>query len=483
MVASVQSSPDALVQTQRMRDVLALQKQAFIAEGSPGVERRREWIDRAIGLLVDHQRDIADALAADFGHRSAVQSRMVDVMSPLGYLKDARRKVASWMRPERRRANFPFNLLGGRAYLVFQPLGVVGVAVPWNAPFALGFSPLAYVFAAGNRVMIKAPEQAPRASALLRRMIERAYSPSEAAVFEGGPEIGREFSRLPFDHLLFTGSAATARHVMAAAAEHLVPVTLELGGKAPAILGRSADFAAAVPKIVNGRIVNCGQVCMAPDYVLAPEEKAEHVASLAQVALRAMYPTVRDNADYTAMISERSFRRLRTLVEEAQRRGARVIQLEPELMDTKAPPYRFPPTLVMDAPGDSALMHEEIFGPVLPIQKYRTIDDAIRFVNERERPLALYYFGRDSAEKRRILAETWAGGVSVNDVMMHPSMTDLPFGGVGASGMGRYVGREGFLTFSNVKSVYEEGWLDVSRMSRPPYGKAIDRMLAAAIRR
>ena len=483
MAASIDRPLDPAPETVRMRDVLTLQRRAGIAEGPPSLERRREWIDRAIGLLVDHEAEIADALTADFGHRSRVQSRIVDVMSPLAYLKDARRKVARWMQPERRRANFPFNLLGGRAYLSFQPLGVVGVVVPWNAPFALGFTPLANIFAAGNRVMIKAPELAPRSAALIRRMIESAYEPAEAAVFEGGPDIGREFSRLPFDHLLFTGGASIARHVMAAAAEHLVPVTLELGGKAPVIIGRSADLPTAVPKILNGRMVNCGQVCMAPDYVLVPEERVADFARLAQEAIRAMYPRIRDNPDYTAVASERGFRRLRTLVEEVQRAGSRVIQLEPELMDSSAPPYRFPPTLVIDAPKDCALMREEIFGPVLPIQSYRTIGEVIAYINQGERPLALYYFGRDVPEKQRVLAETWAGGVTINDVMMHPMMTDLPFGGVGASGMGRYVGREGFLTFSNVKSVYEQGWLDLSRIARPPYGKAIERVLAGAIRK
>ena len=314
---------------------------------------------------------------------------MVDVMSPIGNLKDARRKVAAWMKPEPRRANFPFNLLGGRAYLMFQPLGVVGVVVPWNAPFALGFTPLANIFAAGNRVMIKVPEQAPRSAALIRRMIDSAYAPSEAAVFEGGPDVGREFSRMPFDHLLFTGGASIARHVMAAAAEHLVPVTLELGGKAPVLIGRSADLESAVPKIVNGRIVNCGQVCMAPDYVLVPQEESDEFVRLAERAIRAMYPTIRDNPDYTATASERSFRRLRSFVEEVQQAGSRVIQFEPELMDTLAPPYRFPPTLVVDPPDDSALMREEIFGPVLPIKSYGTIDEAVAFVNRGERPLAL----------------------------------------------------------------------------------------------
>jgi coniferyl-aldehyde dehydrogenase len=222
---------------------------------------------------------------------------------------------------------------------------------------------------------------------------------------------------------------------------------------------------------------------MAPDYVLVPQEESDEFVRLAERAIRSMYPTIRDNPDYTATASERSFRRLRSFVEEVQQAGSRVIQFEPELMDTLAPPYRFPPTLVVDPPDDSALMREEIFGPVLPIKSYGTIDDAVAFVNRGERPLALYYFGRESSEKDYVLAQTWAGGVTVNDVMMHPMMTDLPFGGVGSSGMGRYIGREGFLTFSNVKSVYEQGWLDLSRMSRPPYGKAIERMLAGAIKK
>ncbi len=408
---------------------------------------------------------------------------MIDIMAPLAFLKDVRRKVRSWMKPQRRRANFPFGLLGGRAYLCFQPLGTIGIVIPWNAPFALAFSPLAYALAAGNRAMLKAPEQAPQSSALLRKMIDRAYDPSEVVVIEGDAQIAREFVRLPFGHLLFTGSAPIARHVMTAAAEHLVPVTLELGGKAPVIVGRSARLAAAVPKIVNGRIVNGGQVCMAPDYALVPNERVDQFIELAWAAIRTMYPTVRDNPDYTAMNSERGFKRLRRLVDEARQAGARVLQLEPELMNRTEPPYRFPPTLVVDAPANCALLREEIFGPILPVKGYSALDEAIAFVNEREPPLALYYFGHDPVERRRVLAETWAGGVTINDVMAHPLMTDLPFGGVGASGMGRYVSREGFLTFSNVKSVYEQGWFDLMRAGRPPYGKVLRRLIRAAISR
>ncbi len=453
-------------------------------EGPPDLALRRDRLERAMALLRDNRAAICEALASDFGHRSHDQSLLTDIVSALEPLKVAHRRVGAWMRPQRRRPRFPLGLLGARAEVQFQPLGVVGVISPWNFPVQLIFAPLAGILSAGNRAMIKPSEYTPATSELLRELIAGAFAPEEVQVVTGGVGTAAAFSALPFDHLLFTGSGAVGRKVMAAAAANLVPVTLELGGKSPVIISPEADMARAATRIMAGKLLNAGQICLAPDYVLVPRGREEAFADAAAAAVRGMYPTLRDNPDYTAIIHEGHAERLQGLIEDAAARGARLVTLNPAGEDLSQQPHRkMAPVLILDPTPEMAVMQEEIFGPVLPVLGVSDTDAAIAHVAAGPRPLALYWFGHDRAERTKVLRQTVSGGVTINDVVMHVAQEDLPFGGVGASGMGRYHGRDGFMTFSNARAVFSQGWGDPGRPVRPPYGAALRRALDWMARR
>jgi coniferyl-aldehyde dehydrogenase len=473
---------DAAIATQ-LRAVLDRQRASYLADGPPTAEQRIDRIQRAIDLLVDHQDRICEALDADFGHRSREQTLLTDVMSSVDALKFARKRVRRWMQRERRSVMFPLGLFGARAWIDYQPLGVVGVISPWNFPINLTFAPLAGILAAGNRVMIKPSEYTPATSELMRELIAAAYEETEIAVLPGGAEVGRAFTTLPFDHLLFTGATEVARHVMRAAAENLVPVTLELGGKSPVVIGHDADLALAAKRIMAGKMMNAGQICLAPDYVFVPEGRGQEFAEAARTAAAEMYPALATNPDYTSVVNERHRQRLAGYLDDARRRGAEVLEVNPGAEDAGAfaPKHKMAPSIVLEPSDDAQVMQHEIFGPLLPVRTYRTIDEVIDYVNARPRPLALYHFGGDSAERESLLRRTTAGGVTLDDVVMHVAMEDLPFGGVGPSGMGRYHGRDGFVTFSNARAVYRQARIDVGGMLRPPYGKAVRRLLRRQI--
>lgn len=457
-----------------IREVLSRQRHSYLAEGPPSAEQRIDRLDRAIGLLVDHEKEIVEALAADFGHRSHDQSLLTDVGGSIEPLKFARKHLRSWMKSRRRRTMFPLGLLGARAEIRYQPLGVVGLISPWNFPVNLTFGPLAGILAAGNRVMIKPSEFTPKTSALMGRMIASAFEQEEIAVVTGGPEVGRAFSGMPFDHLLFTGATSVARHVMRAAAENLVPVTLELGGKSPVVVGRTAKMAETARKIMAGKLMNAGQICLAPDYVFVPEGQVEAFIEAAKDAVGEMYSTLEANPDYTSVVNERHCARLEGYLADARSRGSEVVEINPGGEEfSRQEQHKMPPYLVLEPDDDADVMQHEIFGPVLPIKTYSDVDEVIDYVNARPRPLALYYFGSDAAEQEKLLQRTTSGGVTVNDVIMHVTQEDLPFGGVGPSGMGSYHGREGFLTFSHAKAVFKQAKIDIGSMMRPPYG---DRM-------
>jgi len=469
---------------EQMREVLRRQRAAQLAEGPPSAERRIDRLDRAIGTVVDHQDEIVEALASDFGSRSPEESLMTNVMGSIDPLKFAKKNLRRWMKPEKRKAMFPLNLLGARAEIRYQPLGVIGVISPWNFPFNLTFGPLAGALAAGNRVMIKPSEFTPASSALMERMFASAFDETEIAVITGGPEVGQAFSGLAFDHLLFTGATGVGRHVMRAAAENLVPVTLELGGKSPTIVGRSANIEEAAGKIMGGKMMNAGQICLAPDYVFVPKEKeAEFVAAL-ESSVSKMFPSLADNPDYTSVINARHRDRLAGYVSEARAQGAEVIELNPagESFDSDEH-CKMAPTLVRNPDDKMAVMTDEIFGPILPIKTYDQIDEVIDYVNDRDRPLGLYYFGSDAAEQERVLSRTSSGGVTINDVIMHVGVEDLPFGGVGPSGMGSYHGREGFETFSHARGVFTQAKVNLGAMMRPPYGDRVRKMVKGQIKR
>ncbi len=468
-----------------MRRVLDLQRQAHLKDGAPSVEKRIDWLDRSIGLLVGHKDAITDALREDFGNRSVQASLLTDVSGSISALKHAKAHMKSWMKREKRKVEPALlGLFGARAYVEYQPKGVVGVISPWNFPFNLTFTPLAGIFAAGDRVMIKPSEFTPRCSELMERMFKSAYDETEVAVCTGGPDVGGAFARLPFDHLLFTGATSIAYHVMRAAAENLVPTTLELGGKSPVIIGDSADMKLTANRVMMGKTLNAGQICLAPDYVLVPRNKAQEFVAAASGAVSTMFPTLKDNPDYTSVINQRHFDRLNGYIDDARAKGAEIVEINPAKENfTQQPFHKIPPTLVLNPTDDMKIMQDEIFGPLLPVKTYDTVDEAIGYVNAHDRPLGLYYFGGDKAEQERVLTRTTSGGVSVNDVIMHVSMEDLPFGGIGPSGMGSYHGADGFKTFSHAKAVFQQAKMDVTAMMRPPYGEKIAKMLAGGIKR
>ncbi|MDP4788617.1 MAG: coniferyl aldehyde dehydrogenase, partial [Haliea sp.] len=391
------------------------------------------------------------------------------------------------MKPQKRPTMFPLNLLGGRSRIEYQPLGVVGVISPWNFPVNLTFGPLAGILAAGNRALIKPSEFTPATSEVMAEMVAEAWDEKEVALFTGGPEVGQAFSGLPFDHLLFTGATSVARHIMAAAARNLVPVTLELGGKSPVILSRSADIDKRLERIMVGKTLNAGQICLAPDYLMVPEEKLEAVIAAAQKAVSAMYPTILDNPQYTAVVNQRHFERLQGYLQEAQERGTRTVVINPAGEDFQAREgnRKIPPTLISQPADDLKVMQEELFGPLLPIRTYQDFNETIDYVNANPRPLAAYYFGEDKAEEEAVLTRTTSGGACVNDVIMHIMQEELPFGGVGPSGMGAYHGEEGFRTFSHAKSVYRQANANVGKLGGmlPPYGKATEKTISMQVKK
>lgn len=480
------SAPPAVADIEsRMHAVLQAQRAAQRKEGPPTANRRIDWLDRAIGLLVSHKDAIADALREDFGHRSVHATLFTDVAGSIAPLRHAKAHVKQWMKREKRSVSPALlGVLGAKAYVEYQPRGVVGLISPWNFPVNLTFTPLAGIFAAGNRAMIKPSEFTPRTAELMARMFRSAYDETEVAVFTGGPDAGSAFSCLPFDHLLFTGATSIAYHVARAAAENLVPLTLELGGKSPVIVGKSADLDLAAKRIMMGKTLNAGQICLAPDYVFMPAEKSREFVAAADKAVKAMYPTLKENPDYSSVINLRHYERLTEYIEDATSKGAEIVELNPAREDFRQQPFwKIPPMLVLNPTDDMKVMQDEIFGPLLPVKTYDRVEEAIAYVNDHPRPLGLYYFGSDTAEERQVLERTVSGGVTLNDVVMHVSMEDLPFGGIGPSGMGAYHGIDGFRTFSHAKAVFRQAKMDVTAMLRPPYGEKIRKMLDMQIKR
>jgi coniferyl-aldehyde dehydrogenase len=467
-----------------MLDVLQRQRQDYLREGEVSAATRLDRLDRAIGVLVDHQQRLVDAMSADFGHRSRQQSLFTDIAASIGPLKNARKHLARWMKPEKRKVDFPLNLLGAKARVEYQPLGVVGVISPWNFPVNLTFTPLAGVLAAGNRCMIKPSEYTPATSQVMAEIIASVFDELEIAVIVGGPQTGADFAGLPFDHLLFTGATSVARHVMRAAAENLVPVTLELGGKSPVIVGRSANIEKTTDAIMAGKMMNAGQICLAPDYVFVPKENVGEFVEATQRSVKKMFASLIDNDDYTSIVNQRHYDRLNDYVEDAKQKGAEVIEINPANEDFRQQPHhKIPPTLILGADDSMKVMQDEIFGPLMPVRGYDDVSEAVDYVNEHARPLGLYYFGTDAREQQRVLSHTTSGGVTVNDVIMHVAQEDLPFGGVGPSGMGAYHGYDGFRTFSHAKSIFTQSKIDVASLAglRPPYGEKIEKLLKTQI--
>jgi coniferyl-aldehyde dehydrogenase len=457
-------------ETDRLLSLFERQRNAFQANPSPNGETRLQWLEALHDVLASNQQPLIDAICGDFGNRSADETRLAEIMPSLHGIHHAKRHLNGWMKPSRRRVGMAFQ--PASAMVLYQPLGVVGIIVPWNYPLYLAVGPMIGALAAGNRVMLKMSESTPGTGELLKDLLAEIFPDDQVAVVLGDVDTGIAFSQLPFDHLLFTGSTSVGRQVMRAAAENLTPVTLELGGKSPAIVSTTVPLADAAERIAFGKTLNAGQTCVAPDYVLVPRLRIEGFVTAYREAVQRFYPTLADNPDYTSIVNARQHARLQSYLEDAEAKGARLVPLFETGQDRRMAHH-----LLLDTNDDMQVMQDEIFGPLLPIVPYDELDQALAYVNARPRPLALYYFGYDKAEQSRVLRHTHSGGVCLNDTLLHVAQDDLPFGGVGPSGMGHYHGHEGFLTFSKAKGVFIKQRFNAARMIYPPYGKALQRLI------
>jgi len=451
-----------------LRECLEAQRTAF-RKNPPGRRERVDALRRLEQALLKHKDDLVAAISEDFGGRAPEETLTLELFPVLNEIRHALRRLKDWMAP--RRAPVQWQFWPGRARVIYQPLGVVGIIAPWNYPLFLSLSPMVGALAAGNHVMLKPSELAPATARLMQSILAELFPPVYVAVMPGEADVAAAFAALPFDHLLFTGSERVGKLVMKAAGENLTPVTLELGGKSPAIVHGSYPVRDAALKIMIGKLLNAGQTCVAPDYVLLPREKQdEYLRELLSAAAK-LYPKLAANRDYTRIVSVRHYQRLSALVEDARSKGAKVLEINPAQETCDLENRVFPPTLLWNVSGEMQIMQEEIFGPLLPIIHYGALDEAIEYVNARPRPLALYYFDPSGRRIRQVLERTMAGGGTVNDCIYHVGQVNLPFGGVGASGMGQYHGFDGFETFSKKKGVFVQSRLSPLRLLNPPYGR------------
>ena len=450
--------------------LLDKQRQAYAAHPYPPLEQRQQWLKSLRQLLSDEREVLIDAISQDFSHRSADETLFAELMPSLHGIDYTLKHLKRWMKPSARSVDVMFQ--PASAHVMYQPLGVIGIIVPWNYPLYLAMGPLIGALAAGNRVMLKLSEFTPATGRLLKDLLGRIFPEDCVAVVLGEADVAVAFSGLAFDHLLFTGSTHVGKQVMRAASENLTPVTLELGGKSPAIVSADVPLKDAAQRIAWGKTLNAGQTCIAPDYVLVPQDRVEGFVDAYRQAVHSFYPTLTDNPDYTAIINDRQLARLERLQADAKLKGARLIGLY-----VQGQGRRMPHALVLDVNDEMQVMQDEIFGPLLPVVPYSNLDQAMAYINRRPRPLALYYFGYNKAEQQRVIHNTHSGGVSINETLLHVAIDDLPFGGVGHSGMGHYHGHEGFLTFSKAKGVLVKQRLNSSLMIYPPYGRKLVRII------
>ncbi|OMG66503.1 coniferyl aldehyde dehydrogenase [Stutzerimonas balearica] len=461
---------DQSAETKRLHALYASQRRAYDKLPMPDLEQRLQWLEALHEVIASHQQALVEAISADFGNRSADETLLAEVMPSLHGIRHAKRHLARWMKLSRRRVGLAFQ--PASAQVLYQPLGVVGIIVPWNYPLYLAIGPLIGALAAGNRALLKMSESAPATGRLLRDLLGQVFAEHEVAVVLGDVETGKQFTRLPFDHLLFTGSTEVGRQVMQSAAANLTPVTLELGGKSPAIVAADVPLEQAAERIAFGKTLNAGQTCVAPDYVLVPQQRLEAFVEAYRLAVQRFFPQLTDNPDYTSIINERQLLRLEGYLADARARGALLLPLFDEGQGRRLPHH-----ILLDVNDDMQVMQDEIFGPLLPVLPYASLDEAIAYVNARPRPLALYFFGYDRAEQQQVLERTHSGGVCLNDTLLHVAQDDLPFGGIGASGMGHYHGHEGFLTFSKAKAVFSKPRFNAARLIYPPYGGRLQRLI------
>lgn len=456
--------------------IFNLQRAAYLRHPYPSIEERRANLDTVERILVDNADAIADAINADFGHRAAEESKLLELFNCVDGIRNAKKQLGKWMKPQHRHVGILFATAKNR--LIPQPKGVIGLVSPWNYPLFLTISPLTSILAAGNRGMIKMASNSQHLCRLLAEKFKQQFPEDMVAILPGVKP--NDFTTLPFDHVIFTGSADAGRNVMRAAAENLTPVTLELGGKSPTIIADDYDVETAAGRILYAKYVNAGQTCLAPDYLFIPEGKQETFVQAAEKILRERYPDTNDRS-YTSVIDEKSYRRLRATLDDAAKKGARVISLVPGATFNDSL-RKIPPHLVLDVTDDMTIMREEIFGPLLPIKTYRSLDEVLAYVNAKDRPLGLYIFTDDKATEEKVLYGTISGGVTVNNCMFHIAQHDMPFGGIGASGMGHYHGWEGFQEFSKMRPVHTNPRMSGISMFYPPYTKLHSRLFDLLVR-
>lgn len=461
--------------------LITLQKKSFLATARSEASERKSSLARLRRAVIDHRDQFEAAVSADFGHRSTHETSLMELVAVVQAIDYLAKNLHKFMKRERRHLSLFHRF--GRVFVEYQPKGVVGVMSPWNYPVSLSLIPIATAIAAGNRVMLKPSELTPRTSELIKDMLEGIFSPEHVTVVLGGAGVGAEFSQLSFDHLLFTGSTQVGRKIMKAASENLVPLTLELGGKSPAVFSKGHVSEAAVQSLVYGKLANAGQTCVAPDFAMVHIDDLKDFESSYWSMFERAYPAGVIGDDYTSIINDRHHDRLASLLDDARERGARVVTAGVARQVPLTKVRAMPPTLVIGATDDMRVMQEEIFGPILPVLTYRDMAEVIHYINERPRPLALYYFGEEGGECHELNRRTTSGHFGVNHTLTHVAFDDVPFGGVGASGMGAYHGIEGFRSMSHAKSVYVQGRWSFPRLMRAPFGKLADFSLSWVLRR
>lgn len=475
MGATVIELTESKKQIQHIGQVFNAQRAAFRKNPMPSATERLENLKRLKRALLSNQERLLEAIDQDFSCRSRDETRIAEIMPSVQGINYAMKHLDGWMKPSKRHVSVLFQPASNQVF--YQPKGVVGIIVPWNYPLFLAIGPLVAALAAGNRAMIKMSEFTPHTSALVHDILSATFPEDLVSVILGEADVAADFSGRAFDHLLFTGSTTVGRIVMRAAAENLTPVTLELGGKSPALVSADVPMADAAQRIAFGKAFNAGQTCVAPDYVLCPADRLQSFVDEFRSQFSTMYPSLRDNDDYTAIINERQYDRLRGYLDDARDKGAEIIEINPAGENLSDGTRKIPLTLVLNTTADMKLMQDEIFGPILPVVSYDSLDDAIHYINERPRPLALYYFGYDKGLQQHVTESTHSGGMCINDALMHVAQDDLPFGGIGDSGMGHYHGKEGFLTFSHARSIFTKQRFNSGKYVYAPHGTAMHKLV------
>ncbi len=474
----INSDTEAINQLNRL---FQTQKAAFQQNMMPSYQERMGWLTQLEQMILSNQGLIAEAVEADFGTHPAELTRITELLGPISRVKFAKKNLRKWMRPKGRPVD---RVLFGLAQnkLMYQPVGVVGNMSPWNFPIDISFGPLVDMLAAGNRVIIKPSESAPHTADLIKKLVEETFEPSLVAVVTGGVKLAKAFSQLPWDHLLFTGGPEIGKQVMAAAAQNLTPVTLELGGKNPTIITEDNLTEKTVTSIMATKMVKAGQMCITSDYVFIPEGSTQRFVSLCEQALGQLYPKQIDNSDSASIINTHHFRRIESYLADAAQNNAKMVEINPAKEAVDVNGRKIPLTLILEPTDDLLVMKHEIFGPILPVKTYRKIDEVISYINKRERPLALYIFSKDQNVIDKIINNTISGGIAINAVSLHAMQASLPFGGTGNSGMGHHHGFEGFIAFSKAKPIFKQAPIDGSSLLFPPYGKAVNRLLDFLLR-